>query len=116
LHLRTGRINNLLRPAKCPRCRSYLLDNLLKIFSLLLTVSVRHVDIASKAAFTASRASFESAGMELGSNLRADLSVNYFAMIASPFFAKPKNTRDIGVTRHCSPSGGKQPRCDRFRI
>src|SRR6516165_7932860 len=53
-------------------------------FSLLLAVSMRQVDIASKAAFTALRASSESAGAHVGLKLRGVTSAYLFCMAASP--------------------------------
>ena len=48
-------------------------------FSLVLTVSVRQLDIASKAAFNALRASVESPGTELGLNFWVRSSVGITA-------------------------------------
>src|SRR5262249_42945367 len=53
-------------------------------FSLLLAVSMRQVDIASKASFTALRASSESAGAHVGLKLRGVTSAYLFCMAASP--------------------------------
>src|SRR5262249_39905628 len=53
-------------------------------FSLLLAVSVRQVDIQSKAAFTALRPSSESAGAHVGLKLRGVTSAYLFCMAASP--------------------------------
>src|SRR5262245_23873085 len=53
-------------------------------FSLLLAVSMRQVDIASKAAFTALRASSESAGAHVGLKLRGVTSAYLFCIAASP--------------------------------
>src|SRR5262249_35518655 len=50
-------------------------------FSLLLIVSVRQVDIASNAAFTALRASSESPGADIGLKLRALVSANLSGMV-----------------------------------
>src|SRR5215813_12467113 len=53
-------------------------------FSLLLAVSMRQVDIASKAAFTALRASSESAGAHVGLKSRGVTSAYLFCMAVSP--------------------------------
>src|SRR5262245_58809537 len=53
-------------------------------FSLYLAVSMRQVDIASKAAFTALRASSESPGAHIGLKLRGVTSVYLFCMAMSP--------------------------------
>src|SRR5262249_17788648 len=53
-------------------------------FSLLLAVSMRQVDIASKAAFTALRASSESPGTDIELKLRGFIPADLFCMAASP--------------------------------
>src|SRR5262245_64394180 len=53
-------------------------------FSLFLEVSMRQVDIASKAAFTALRDSSESAGAHIGLKLRGVTSAYLFCMAVSP--------------------------------
>src|SRR5262245_22413651 len=53
-------------------------------FSLFLAVSMRQVDIASKAAFTALRASSESPGDHIGLKLRGVTSAYLFCMAMSP--------------------------------
>src|SRR5262249_23309663 len=53
-------------------------------FSLFLEVSMRQVGIASKAAFTALRASSESAGAHIGLKLRGVTSAYLFCMAVSP--------------------------------
>jgi hypothetical protein len=50
----------------------------------LLAVSMRQVDIASKAAFTALRASSESPGADIGLKLRGVIFSNLLGMTASP--------------------------------
>src|SRR5262245_26847498 len=54
------------------------------LFSLLLAVSMRQVDIASKAAFTALRASSESPGTDIELKLRGFTAADLFCMAASP--------------------------------
>src|SRR5262249_51084421 len=55
-----------------------------KLFSLLVSVSARHVDIASKAAFTALRVSSERLGADIGLKVREDVSADLLGMILSP--------------------------------
>src|SRR5262245_42138323 len=57
----------------------------LLFFSLLSANSLRQVDMASKAAFTASRALFESPGTVIGLKLRGITSTNLLCMVGSPF-------------------------------
>src|SRR5215475_10080166 len=72
-------------------------------FSLFLAVSMRQVDIASKAAFTALRASSESAGAHIGLKLRGVTSAYLFCMAASPVndcrkpLGEPRNQRHPSV-------------------
>src|SRR5262249_19879572 len=53
-------------------------------FSLFLAVSMRQADIASKASFTALRASSESLGAHVALKLRGPISAYLFSMAASP--------------------------------
>src|SRR5262245_1914364 len=53
-------------------------------FSLFLAVSMRQVDIASKAAFTAWRVSSESPGTDIGLKLRGVSLANLFCMARTP--------------------------------
>src|SRR5215471_13132968 len=53
-------------------------------FSLLLAVSMRQVDIASKAAFTALRASSESPGTDIELKVRGFTPADLFCMAVSP--------------------------------
>src|SRR5262245_41987212 len=58
----------------------------LMFFSLLSATSLRQVDMASKAAFTASLALYESPGIDMGSKLRlASADLLCVAMAESPF-------------------------------
>src|SRR5215831_17626619 len=52
----------------------------LLFFSLVSAVSLRQVDMASKAAFTASRALFESPGTDIGLKLRGATSTDLFCI------------------------------------
>src|SRR5262249_20600247 len=68
-------------------------------FSLFLAVSMRQVDIASKAALTALRASSERLGAHIGLKLRGVTSAYLFCMAASPVtdcknpFGEPRRRR-----------------------
>src|SRR5262249_133834 len=56
-------------------------------FSLLSAISARQVDIASKAAFTALRASSETPEANIGLKSRGFVSVRLFCMTAPPLTA-----------------------------
>src|SRR5262249_18568246 len=72
-------------------------------FSLFFAVSMRQADIASKAAFTALRASSESAGAHVGLKLRGVTSAYLFCMAVSPVtdcknpLGEPRRPRHPGV-------------------
>src|SRR6516165_7202710 len=61
--------------------------------SKLSTVSVRQVDIASNAAFTALRASSESSGVNFGLKLRGVASANLLSIAVLPLTDTPSQTR-----------------------
>jgi hypothetical protein len=69
-------------------------------FSLLLAISMHQVDIASKAAFTAWRASSESPGTDIGLRLRG-FTPDLFCMAASPLTDRnePLGTPVIKISR-----------------
>src|SRR6516164_5988415 len=71
-------------------------------FSLFLAVSMRQVDIASKAAFTALRASSESPGAHIGLKFRGVTSAYLFCMAMSPVTdckTHSKSLVDEGIQR-----------------
>src|SRR6516162_1698533 len=71
----------------------------LLFFSLVLSVSLRQVDIALRAAFTASRASFESPGTDTGLKLRGVTSTNLLCIVgfSSRFSTEIEDTRYLNT-------------------
>jgi hypothetical protein len=70
LHLRASGVDDLVRPSQRLGCGGHFLDDLLAFFSLMSVASLRQVDKALRAAFTASCASFESPGIDVGLKVR----------------------------------------------
>src|SRR5262249_57130788 len=87
-------------------------------FSLFLAVSMRQVDIASKAAFTALHASSESAGAHIGLKLRGVTSAYLFCMAVSPVtdcknpLGEPRRRRHPGVLLNVSQRPLYRMACD----
>src|SRR6516164_3176104 len=80
-------------------------------FSLLLTISTRQADIASKAAFTALRASSESPEANIGLKARGFVSVNLFCMTAFPPTGRMEllGSRIIAVSQPSDERNGRRP-------
>jgi hypothetical protein len=69
----------------------------LLFFSLVLAASLRQVDIALRAAFTASCASFESPGTDTGLKPQGVNSARLLCIVVSPLGLGPPFTREIAA-------------------